>query len=48
MFITLEDESASANIIAWPSVFEKNRRIILSASMLGCRGKVQARAVSFT
>ena len=26
MFITLEDESANANLIVWPSVFEKNRR----------------------
>jgi error-prone DNA polymerase len=41
MFITLEDEGANANIIVWPSVFENNRRTILSASMLGCRGKVQ-------
>jgi error-prone DNA polymerase len=41
MFITLEDETANANLIIWSSVFEKNRRTILSASMLGCRGKVQ-------
>jgi error-prone DNA polymerase len=41
MFMTLEDESANANVIVWPSVFENNRRTILSASMLGCRGKVQ-------
>jgi error-prone DNA polymerase len=41
MFITLEDEADSANLIVWPSVFEKNRRTILGASMLGCRGKVQ-------
>jgi error-prone DNA polymerase len=41
MFITLEDESANANLIVWPSVFENNRRPILGASMLGCRGKVQ-------
>jgi error-prone DNA polymerase len=41
MFITLEDETANANLIVRPSVFEKNRRTILSASMLGCRGKVQ-------
>jgi error-prone DNA polymerase len=41
MFITIEDESANANLIVWPSVFEKNRRAVLSASMLGCRGKVQ-------
>jgi error-prone DNA polymerase len=41
IFITLEDESANGNLIVWPSVFEKNRRPILGASMLGCRGKVQ-------
>ena len=41
MFITLEDESANANLIVWPNVFEQNRRPILGASMLGCRGKVQ-------
>jgi error-prone DNA polymerase len=41
MFITLEDESSNANLIVWPSVFEKNHRAILGASMLGCRGKVQ-------
>ena len=41
MFVTLEDESANANLIVWPSVFEAHRRIILSATMFGCRGKVQ-------
>jgi error-prone DNA polymerase len=41
MFITLEDEAGTGNLIVWPSVFEKSRRTILSASMLGCRGKVQ-------
>jgi error-prone DNA polymerase len=42
MFITLEDESANANLIVWPSVFEENRRTILAASMLGVRGRVQS------
>jgi error-prone DNA polymerase len=41
MFITLEDEASNANLIVWPSVFEKNRRTILGATLLGCRGKVQ-------
>ncbi len=41
MFITLEDESANANLIVWPTVFEKNRRTILAATMMGCRGRVQ-------
>ena len=41
MFITLEDETGIANLIVWPSVFEQNRRTILGAQMLACRGKVQ-------
>jgi error-prone DNA polymerase len=42
MFITLEDEGTNANLIVWPSVFEANRRTILSATLLACRGKVQS------
>ena len=41
MFITLEDETDIANLIVWPSQFEKQRRTILAAQMLACRGKVQ-------
>jgi error-prone DNA polymerase len=41
MFITLEDETGIANLVVWPSLFEQNRRVVLSASMLACRGKVQ-------
>lgn len=41
MFVTLEDETANANLIVWPAVFEQNRRPILGATMMGCRGRVQ-------
>jgi error-prone DNA polymerase len=41
MFITIEDETGIANLIVWPSLYEKQRRIILSAGMLGVRGRVQ-------
>jgi error-prone DNA polymerase len=41
MFITLEDETGIANLVVWPQVFEKNRRTILSAGMIGVRGRVQ-------
>lgn len=41
MFITLEDEAGVANLIIWPSLFDKLRRTILGAQMLVCRGKVQ-------
>jgi error-prone DNA polymerase len=41
MFITVEDEIGVANLILWPTLFEERRRVILSAGMMGCRGRVQ-------
>ena len=41
MFITVEDETGFANVIVWPKVFEAQRRIVLSATMLGCTGRLQ-------
>lgn len=41
LFITLEDESGIANIILWPDRFEANRRTVMSAAMLGVRGRMQ-------
>ncbi len=44
MFITTEDETGVANLILWPSVFARQRRLVLSAAMIACRGKVQKEA----
>ncbi len=41
MFITAEDETGHVNIILWPKVFEAQRRLILSAGMIGCQGRLQ-------
>lgn len=41
MFITLEDETAIANLVIWPSLYEKQRRLILTASMMGVEGRIQ-------
>ncbi|NBJ13814.1 error-prone DNA polymerase [Microvirga arsenatis] len=41
MFMTIEDETDVANIIVWPSLFEKYRRLILSSNMIGVRGRYQ-------
>ncbi len=41
MFITLEDETGVANLVIWPALYEKQRRAILTASMLGVQGRVQ-------
>src|SRR5829696_4872775 len=31
LFVTLEDETDIANLIVWPSLFERQRRLVLSA-----------------
>lgn len=41
MFITIEDETGIANLVVWPSLFDRQRRIILSAGMIGVRGRIQ-------
>lgn len=41
MFITLEDETGIANIIVWPSLFERQRRLILSAPAMAAMGRLQ-------
>ena len=41
MFITLEDETGVANLVVWPSLFERQRRLVLSAGMIACQGRVQ-------
>jgi error-prone DNA polymerase len=41
MFITIEDETGPANLVVWPKVFERQRRIVLGASMMGINGRIQ-------
>ncbi len=41
IFMTLEDETGIANAIVWVKTFEKYRRVVLSASMVGIYGKLQ-------
>ena len=41
MFITLEDETGIANLVVWPQVFETFRRVVMGASMIAVRGRIQ-------
>ena len=41
IFATLEDETAPANVIIWPAVFEKFRPAILGARLIAVTGKLQ-------
>ncbi len=40
-FITVEDETGIANVIIWQRLYEKYRRTVLSAAMIGVTGQVQ-------
>jgi error-prone DNA polymerase len=42
VFMTIEDESAVANVIVWPKVFERVRPIVLGARYVVVSGRVQA------
>ena len=41
LFITIEDETGIANGVLWPDRFERQRRTVMSASMIGMKGRVQ-------
>jgi len=41
IFMTLEDETAVANIIVWPKIFETFRPIVLGARLVSVTGKLQ-------
>ncbi|NOZ31775.1 MAG: DNA polymerase III subunit alpha [Alphaproteobacteria bacterium] len=41
IFASLEDETGVANVIVWPKVFETFRRVVLSARLMGVKGRVQ-------
>jgi error-prone DNA polymerase len=45
LFITIEDETGIANLIVWPSLFERQRRLILTAGMIAARGRVQREGI---
>jgi error-prone DNA polymerase len=41
LFVTLEDETGNVNVIIWPSLFEKQRKEALGASLLAVYGTWQ-------
>jgi error-prone DNA polymerase len=41
IFITIEDETGIANLVIWPKLYERLRRVILSAGMLAVHGRIQ-------
>jgi error-prone DNA polymerase len=40
-FITIEDETGVANVVVWPDLMERYRRVIMGARLLEVRGRVE-------
>lgn len=41
VFVTLEDEAGTINVICWPDLVEQQHTILLGATMLGVYGRWQ-------
>ena len=41
LFMTIEDETGAANLVIWRTLYEKQRRIALSAHLIGVDGRIQ-------
>jgi error-prone DNA polymerase len=41
VFITIEDETGITNLVIWPKLYERQRRVILSARMMAVHGRIQ-------
>ena len=41
VFITIEDETGVANLVVWPDVFDKQRKIVMGARLMAVHGIVQ-------
>jgi error-prone DNA polymerase len=41
VFITIEDETGIANLVIWPDVFDKQRKIVMGARLMAVHGIVQ-------
>ena len=42
IFMTLEDETAAANIMVWPKIFEAYRPVVMGARFVAIAGRVQS------
>jgi error-prone DNA polymerase len=41
VFITIEDETGVANLVVWPDVFDKQRKIVMGARLMAVHGIIQ-------
>jgi error-prone DNA polymerase len=45
IFITLEDETGVANLVVWPKVFERFRRVVMVARLIRVTGRLQREGI---
>lgn len=45
IFLTLEDQTATSNIVVWPNMFEKARGTVMTGRLLKIRGKLQREGI---
>ncbi len=41
VFLTLEDETGQLNVVIWPKLYERQRRVVRTATLVEVRGKLQ-------
>jgi error-prone DNA polymerase len=41
IFLTLEDETGIVNVVVWPKMFERHRRVVMTAQFLLVRGRIE-------
>lgn len=44
IFVTLEDETGTCNVVVWAAVFERFRRAVISGRLLRATGRLQREA----
>ena len=44
IFVTLEDETGTANVVVWATVFERFRRAVIAGRLLRVTGRLQREA----
>ncbi len=45
IFATLEDETGPANVIIWPSIFERFHRVVLASRLMAVSGRLQREGI---
>ena len=45
IFATIEDETGTANVIIWPKLYERRRRVVLTSRLFFVRGRVQKEGI---